>query len=118
MVYVRPQPKTHGMQNQIEGRINSGQLVVIIEDQISTAGSSIRVVEELRNRGAVVKDEVTIITRGTKQSIENLKKAEIKLHSLTDLESFIKVAQEGGFLHESQAKVIEQWLEDPENWGK
>ncbi len=118
MIYVRPQPKTHGMQNQIEGQIKREQKVVVIEDQISTAGSSIRVIEVLRNQGAVVNDEIAIITRGTKMSKENLKKAEIKLHSLTDLDSLIKVAQQTGHLNKNQVMVIEEWLKDPENWGK
>lgn len=118
MVYVRPQPKTHGTQNQIEGQIKPGQIVVVIEDQISTAGSSTRVIKKLRDLGAVVNDEIAIITRATKLSKENLIKAEIKLHSLTDLNSLIKVALEVGFLNESQTEVISEWLKDPENWGK
>lgn len=118
MVYVRPQPKTHGIQNQIEGEIKRGQKVVIIEDSISTAGSSIRAIKALKEIGADVKDEIAIFTRGIKEADENLRMNEIKLHSLTDLESLIKVAQEAGFLHETQAKIISQWSEDPHNWGK
>lgn len=117
MVYVRLVPKSHGMQNQVEGEIKFGQKAIVVEDQISTGGSSISAIRALRNQGAIVNDEVSIITRGTKQSKENLIGAEIKLHSLTDLDSLIKVAKEAGYLDENQIDVIEDWSMDPENWG-
>lgn len=117
MVYVRPVPKSHGMQNQVEGKIKFGQRAIFIEDQISSGGSSLSAIRALRNQGAIVNDEVSIITRGTKQSKENLIGAEIKLYSLTDLDSLIKVAKETDYLDEDQIDVIEDWLNDPENWG-
>ncbi|MBI2012627.1 orotate phosphoribosyltransferase, partial [Candidatus Curtissbacteria bacterium] len=79
MVYVRSQPKDHGKGNQVEGVIKRGQKVTIIEDLVSTAGSSVRVVEALRNLGATVTDEVAIFTYGLRESEDNLKKAQVTL---------------------------------------
>lgn len=117
MVYIRPEPKSHGMQKQLEGEVQLGQKTIIVEDQISTAGSSIRAVEVLRQQGSIVTDEFAIITRGTKQSENNFVNARIKLHTLTDLDCLLTVARETGYLNEAQIEVIEDWLKDPENWG-
>ena len=118
MIYVRTTPKAHGKGNQVEGIIKRGQKVIVIEDLISTAGSSVRVTGALRKLGAIVTDEVAIFTYRLKESEENLKKAKVKLHVLTDLEHSAKVAVKKGFLKEEQVQFILDWVKDPRNWGK
>lgn len=118
MVYVRAEPKSYGKGNQVEGVIKRGQKVIVIEDLISTAGSSARVIEALRKLGATVTDEVAIFTYGLKESEKNLKKAKVKLHALTNLEHSAKTAVKKGFLKPDQVKVILDWVKDPHGWAK
>lgn len=118
MVYVRAEPKSHGKGNQVEGAIKRGQKVIVVEDLISTAGSSVRVIEALRKLGAIVTDEIAIFTYHLKESEENLKAAKVKLHYLTDLESSAKTAVKKGFLKEDQVQTILDWAKDSRNWGK
>lgn len=118
MVYVRSEPKNHGRGNQIEGAIKRGQKVIVVEDLISTAGSSLRVVEALRNAGAKVENEVAIFTYHLKESEANLKKAKIKLHVLTDLEHSAKAAVGKKFLKKDQVQTILDWVKDPHGWAK
>lgn len=118
MVYVRSKPKEHGRGNQVEGHLKRGQKVIVIEDLISTAGSSIRVVEVLRKLGAIVTDEVTIFTYDLKEADANLKKAKVKLHSLTNLETTAHIAYKKGFLKEEQIATILNWAKNPRDWGK
>lgn len=116
MVYVRSKPKEHGRGNQVEGLIKRGQKVIVIEDLISTAGSSVRVIEALRKLGAKVTDEVAIFTYNLKESEHNMKKAKVKLHTLTNLETAARVAFEKGFLKEEQIGAILDWAKDPRGW--
>ncbi len=118
MVYVRSQPKDHGKGNQVEGLIKKGQKVIVVEDLISTAGSSVRVIEALRKIGAKVTDELAIFTYGLKESRDNLKKAKVSLHALTDLGSVAKAAVKKGFMKEEQVSIILEWSKDPRGWGK
>ncbi len=118
MVYVRSEPKTHGKGNQVEGKIRRGQKVIIIEDLISTAGSSVRAAKALRKLGAKVADEVAIFTYRLKESEDNLKKNKINLHVLTDLEHSVNIAVKKGFLKKDQVQVILDWAKDPQNWAK
>lgn len=118
MVYVRSQPKNHGKGNQVEGLVKRGQKVVVIEDLISTAGSSTRVVEALRKMGAKVEDIICIFTYNLKESEENLKRSKVKLHPLTNLETSAKVAVSKKFLKPDQVSVVLDWAKDPKNWGR
>ncbi len=118
MVYVRSKPKEHGRGNQVEGSIKKGQRVLVVEDMVSTAGSSAEVIKALRKLGAKVSDEVAIYSHGLKASKANLSKLNVKFHNLTDLESVANVAQKQGFLKDEQVKVILDWAKDPKNWGK
>ncbi|EKD64802.1 MAG: orotate phosphoribosyltransferase [uncultured bacterium] len=118
MVYVRAEPKSHGRKNQVEGNIKRGQKVIIVEDMISTAGSSIRVLEVLKKLGAQVTDEVAIYTHNMKAADRNFQKSKIKFHALTNLDEVIKVAVSKGFLKSDQVQIIKGWTEDPQNWGK
>ncbi len=117
MVYVRSEPKNHGKGNQVEGAIRRGQKVIVIEDLISTAGSSVRVIKALRKLGAKVTDEVAIFTYHLKESKQNLNSAKIKLHTLTDLEHSAKAAVKKGFLKQNQVQMVLDWSKDPRNWG-
>lgn len=118
MVYVRSEPKGHGKGNQVEGVIKKGQKVIIIEDLISTAGSSVRVAEALRKQGAKVSNIVAIFTYRLRESEVSLKKSHLTLHVLTDLENSAKVAVKKGFLKKDQVKAILSWSKDPRNWGR
>ncbi|MBI4037732.1 orotate phosphoribosyltransferase [Candidatus Curtissbacteria bacterium] len=118
MVYVRSQPKDHGKGNQVEGLIKRGQRAIIIEDLISTAGSSVKVAKALRKLGAKVTDEVAIFTYRLKASEDNFKKARIKLTCLTDLKHSVETAVKKRFLREDQVQIILDWAKDPQNWGK
>lgn len=118
MVYVRSSPKEHGRGTQVEGSIKRGDKVLVVEDMVSTAGSSLRVVDVLRNLGANVTDEIAIYTHGLSESYQNFKKAKIRFHYLTDLENVIKIAVGKGFLKSEHASVIKDWAKDPKNWAK
>lgn len=118
MVYVRSQPKDHGKGNQVEGKIKRGQKVLIVEDLISTAGSSIRVAQALRKLGANVTDEVAIFTYHLKESEYNLKKNNIKLHNLTDLDHSARAAVKKGLLKHEQVEIILNWAKNPKAWAK
>ncbi|MCR4325061.1 MAG: orotate phosphoribosyltransferase [Candidatus Curtissbacteria bacterium] len=118
MVYVRPQPKEHGKGNQIEGVIKKGQKVLVIEDLVSTGGSSIRVIKALRKAGAKVVGEVAIFTYGMKEAETNFKRAKVKLVSLSNFKAATKIAAENGLLKQNQISIVLDWAKDPKGWGK
>lgn len=118
MIFVRSKPKEHGKGNQVEGKLKRGQKVLVVEDLISTAGSSVRVIEAIRELGGIVTDEVAIYSHSLKESGENLSKAKVKLHYLTDTATAAQVAKEKGFLDQKQVKTILDWANDPANWAK
>jgi orotate phosphoribosyltransferase len=118
MVYVRAEPKSHGKGNQVEGRILRGQKVIVVEDLVSTGGSSVRVAQALRKIGAEVTDEVAIFTYGLAESKENFAKSKIKLHTLSNLEHSVRIAAKKGYLKSEQVQIILDWSRDPHGWGK
>lgn len=118
MVYVRSKPKGHGKGNQVEGKFARGQRVLIIEDLVSTGGSSVRVAQALRKVGAKVTDVLAIFTYGLAESKENFGKSKIRLHTLTDLEHSAKAAAKKGYLKPEQVQMILDWSKDPRGWGK
>lgn len=117
MVYVRKSVKGHGRDNLVEGLLQRGQQVVVVDDLVTTAGSSINVVKAIRKLGGKVSDEVAIFTYGLKEAGDNLKKHNLKLHPLTDLGHSTTVALEKGFLNKEQTGLILSWAQDPQNWG-
>ncbi len=113
MGYVRSGNKDHGRQNQIEGKIEKGQKVVVVEDLISTGGSVIEVVDVLREAGAEVLGIVSIFTYGMKKGIERLEMANVKNISLSNLDALALVAVEEGYITEAESKMLLQFRENP-----
>ena len=118
MGYVRSGAKDHGRQNQIEGRLEKGQKVVVVEDLISTGGSVLEVVEVLRNAGAEVLGVASIFTYGMKKGLDRMAEAHVINHSLTDFDEIAKVAAEEGYIPESDIARLIAFRNDPsdESW--
>ena len=120
MGYVRSGAKDHGRQNQVEGKLNKGDKVVVVEDLISTGGSCIEVVNALREAGAEVLGIVSIFTYGMKKGIDRLEAANVKNISLSNLDALVEVAAEEGYIkNEDKARLI-QFRNNPsdESWMK
>ncbi len=120
MGYVRGSNKDHGRNNKIEGKLDKGTKVVVIEDLISTGGSCIDVVDALREAGAEVLGIVSIYTYGMKKGLERLKEANVKNVSLTDFDTVIGVAAETGYIEESDKARLVAFRDNPsdESWIK
>ena len=118
MGYVRSGAKDHGRQNQIEGKLEKGQKVVVIEDLISTGGSVIEVVNVLRDAGAEVLGIASIFTYGMKKGIERLKEAGVKNISLTNFDVIAEVAAEEGYIKPEDIKKLIAFRDNPsdESW--
>ena len=118
MGYVRGSSKDHGRNNKIEGKLEPGTKVVVIEDLISTGGSCIDVVDSLREAGAEVLGIVSIYTYGMKKGLERLKEANVKNVSLTDFDTTIAVAAETGYIKESDVQRLKAFRDNPsdESW--
>ncbi|MDX1760868.1 MAG: orotate phosphoribosyltransferase [Christiangramia sp.] len=114
--YVRPEPKGHGRKNQIEGNLEEGQTVVVIEDLISTGNSSLNAVKALKEAGANVKGMFAIFTYGFDTSVENFKDVDVELHTLSDYENLIETAQNTNYINTEEAGVLRKWREYPANW--
>lgn len=120
MGYVRSGAKDHGRQNQIEGKLESGQKVVVVEDLISTGGSVLEVVDVLRKAGAEVLGIVSIFTYGMKKGIERLREAAVENHSLTNFDVIAEVAAEEGYIAPDDVKRLLAFRDNPsdESWIK
>ena len=120
MGYVRSGAKDHGRTNQIEGKLEKGQKVVVVEDLISTAGSCIEVVEALRNAGADVLGIVSIFTYGMQKGLDRLAAAEAKNYSLSNLDALVEVAAEEGYIKAEDKERILKFRNNPsdESWIK
>jgi orotate phosphoribosyltransferase len=116
-VYVRPEPKKHGLSNMIEGLAEPGQNVVVIEDLISTGSSSIKAVEALRDKGCHVKGLVAIFTYGFDAAKQNFKQADIRIRTLCDYGILIDQALKGNFISEKDLDALRKWRESPDSWG-
>ena len=110
MGYVRGSAKDHGRNNRIEGRLEKGEKVVVIEDLISTAGSCIEVVDTLREAGADVLGVVSIFTYGMKKGLERLRDASVENHSLTDIATLLDVAVDHNYITASQKNDIQSFI--------
>ena len=120
MGYVRSGAKDHGRQNQIEGKLEKGQKVVVVEDLISTGGSVIEVVNVLREAGADVLGVVSIFTYGMKKGLERLAQSDVKNISLTNFDVIAKVASEEGYIKPEDVERLIAFRNDPsdESWIK
>lgn len=118
MGYVRSGAKDHGRQNQIEGKLDKGQKVVVVEDLISTGGSVIEVVNVLREAGAEVLGIVSIFTYGMKKGLDRLAEAEVKNVSLTDFDTIAVVAAETGYIEKDDVEKLIKFRNNPsdESW--
>jgi orotate phosphoribosyltransferase len=116
-VYVRPEPKKHGRQNQVEGFLQKGQNVVVVEDLISTGNSSLIAVEALKEAGAHVKGMVAIFTYGFATAEENFKNANVDLKTLSNYESLLHLAIAKNYITEKELKTLQEWSESPSTWN-
>lgn len=118
MGYVRGSAKDHGRNNRIEGRLEPGQKVVVIEDLISTGGSCIDVVEALREAGAEVLGVISIFTYGMKKGLERLAAANVENHSLSNFDTLVEVAAEEKYIAPEDVERLRLFMANPsdESW--
>jgi orotate phosphoribosyltransferase len=116
-VYIRAEEKKHGMGNRIEGHLDAGQKVVVVEDLISTGKSSLFAVEALREANCEVLGMVAIFTYTLQVAIENFEKAKVKLDTLTTYPILLQQAVEGGYVTEDDLASLNKWSENPEKWS-
>ncbi|MBL56015.1 MAG: orotate phosphoribosyltransferase [Flavobacteriales bacterium] len=114
--YVRASAKDHGLGNIIEGKIEAGQRVVVIEDLISTGGSSLKAVEALKSVGANVLGMAAIFTYNFQLSNTNFKEANCELITLSDYDALVQQAVESSYISESEVALIKNWRLDPAAW--
>jgi orotate phosphoribosyltransferase len=117
-VYVRSSPKDHGLENLIEGELKPGQSVVVIEDLISTGGSSLKAVEALRKADAKVSGMVSVFTYGFKLAEDNFKKAKCRVHSLCSYDTLVEKALDANYITKNEIKTLKAWRDAPDVWGK
>lgn len=115
-IYVRPEPKKHGRQNQIEGFLQKGQNVVVVEDLISTGKSSLLAVEALKAAGANVKGMVAIFTYDFDVAKENFKEANITLNTLSDYGTLLELAVVKNYITDNENQTLKDWRKAPEKW--
>ena len=115
--YVRPKPKDHGMGNQVEGEIKKGSKVIVVEDLISTGGSSLKAVAALREYGVEVIGMVASFTYGFPVAEEAFREAGVKLITLSNYDAVIEQAAETGYIKEEEKAVLAEWRKDPSVWG-
>ena len=116
-IYVRPVAKKHGRQNQIEGRLEKGQNVVVVEDLISTGKSSLNAVEALKFHDVNVKGMAAIFTYGFELSKTNFSQKNIDLHTLSNYDVLLEQALDTGFINDKELKVLSKWNNNPSAWN-
>lgn len=117
-IYVRSAPKDHGMANQVEGHFEQGAKVVVVEDLISTGGSSLKAVEALRAAGCEVLGMVAIFTYGFPAAEANFEKAGVSLDTLSNYNTLIELAQEEGYIKPEEMKTLREWRQAPDVWHR
>lgn len=116
-IYVRPEAKKHGRQNQIEGAFMPGQTVVVVEDLISTGKSSLNAVRALKEAGANIKGMVAIFTYGFKVATDNFKEENIELHTLSNYNYLLEQALQTNYITVPQLEVLSSWNANPAQWN-
>lgn len=115
-VYVRSSPKGHGLENLVEGDLKPGSKVVVVEDLISTGGSSLKAVEAIRANGCDVLGMVAIFTYGFPVATERFDEANVELTTLSEYNALIEIAAETNFIKESDVETLKEWRKDPAAW--
>lgn len=115
-VYVRSTPKDHGLENLIEGNLKPGQKVVVIEDLISTGGSSLKAVEAIRAAGCEVVGMAAIFTYGFPIAINRFKEAGVNLVTLSNYNAMLEAALETKYIRAEDLDTLKEWRKDPANW--
>ncbi len=114
--YVRPEPKKHGLGNAIEGHVEAGQSVIVIEDLVSTGGSSLRAIQHLKDYGCTIKSMISVFTYNLKLSQEKFKEAKLQTTSLCSFEELSEVALQKEYITTKQYEQLKEWHTNPENW--
>jgi len=117
-MYVRSEAKGHGLQNLIEGEPKAGQKVLVIEDLISTGGSSLKAVNALKQSGCEVLGMVAIFTYGFPKAVESFERAGCILHTLSNYEAMLQLALETGYISEQSLETLRMWRQSPETWHR
>ena len=117
-VYVRPEAKKHGRLNKVEGFLQKGQNVIVIEDLISTGNSSLLAVEALKEAGANVKGMAAIFSYGFEIATENFKNANVDLYTLSNYENLLPLAVSKKYITEEEELALQNWRKSPSTWGK
>jgi len=116
-IYVRPEAKKHGRKNQIEGHLEPGQSVVVVEDLISTGKSSLNAVKALKAANASVKGMIAIFSYGFEEAKNNFKAAEVDLHTLSDYTYLLKQAKRTKYISDKEQLILEKWNKNPMQWA-
>lgn len=116
MIYVRAKKKDHGKENLIEGRLENGKKVLVVEDLISTGSSSVSVVQAIRDAGGIVDNCVGIFTYGLEKASAAFSNADCKLVTLTSFSSLVEVASKTGYVTEDEKDKVLSWSKDPVSW--
>ncbi|OAV66173.1 Orotate phosphoribosyltransferase [Bacteroidales bacterium Barb6XT] len=115
-VYIRSTPKDHGLENLIEGELKPGSKVVVIEDLVSTGGSSLKAVEAVRSFGCDVEGMVAIFTHGFPIATRQFKEAQVTLTTLSNYNAVIEEALRTNYIDQSEISTLQEWRKDPANW--
>lgn len=115
-VYVRPEPKKHGRQNQIEGKADAGQKMVVIEDLISTGKSSLNAVTALKDNDLHILGMIGIFSYGFQEATQNFENQQVVLHTLSNYEHLLELAQEMNYITENQLNTLKEWRINPDKW--
>jgi orotate phosphoribosyltransferase len=118
LIYVRSSPKEHGLKNRVEGILESGQAVVVVEDLISTGGSALKAVDTVREAGGVVEHCLGIFGYGFPEAKERFEKSQCQLHTLLSLDPLLELAVKEGYIASEEKQVIDAWRQNPFEWGK
>lgn len=118
MIYVRSKPKEHGMGNQIEGVLEKGQKVVVIEDLVSTGKSSLQAVDAIRDAGGEVIGMCALFTYGFDAAAQAMEAANVPLYTISNYAALMEVAEEQNLITTDQKQSLEEWRKDPSTWGR
>jgi orotate phosphoribosyltransferase len=118
MIYIRKESKDHGRENLIEGGLEKGQTVLVIEDLVSTGGTSIASVESARKEGAVVERCLAIFTYEMEKAVKGFEEANCQLLTLSNFSELVNVAAKKGYIKEEDIEMLKEWSKNPQEWGK